>query len=136
MNQIVGKSQEIPNFEFTNSVSDDSSVDTVDKCDQIGTVGQGISSTEYNEGQPKLFIVKTCQSDDNCHEDKTPMNIDAESSLKGDNFQISVDKSMNSYGKDLYINGQEHARSKCNFTHSENDFEAIPCLASGTAMIQ
>ena len=64
------------------------------------------------------------------------MNIDAESRIKGDNFQISVDKSMNSYGNDLYINGQEHARSKCNFRHSENDFEAIPCLASGTAMIQ
>ena len=26
----IGKSQEIPNFELTNSVSDDSSVDTVD----------------------------------------------------------------------------------------------------------
>jgi hypothetical protein len=30
MDQILGKSQEIPNFELTNSVSDDSSVDTVD----------------------------------------------------------------------------------------------------------
>jgi hypothetical protein len=39
MDQILGKSQEIPNFELTNSVSDDSSVDTVDKCDQIGVVG-------------------------------------------------------------------------------------------------
>jgi hypothetical protein len=38
MDQILGKSQEIPNFELTNSVSDDSSGDTVDKCDQIGVV--------------------------------------------------------------------------------------------------
>ena len=71
-------------------------IGTIGLCDQIGTVGQGISNIEYsdNEGQPKFFIVKTCQSDDNCHEDKTPINIDAESSLKGDNFQIPVNKSI------------------------------------------
>jgi hypothetical protein len=69
------------------------------------------------------------------------MNIDAESRLKGDktdNHQISVDKSMNSSGRDLYtdIKRQEHARSKFNFRQSENEFEAIPCLASQPAMTQ
>ena len=151
MDQILRKSQEIPNFELTNfSVSDDSSVDTVDKCDQIGAVGPcdqigmvglGINNTEDsdNDGQSKLFIVKTRQGDDNFYEDKTSMNIDAESRLKGDksdNHQISVDKTMNSSGRDLYIKGQEHARSKFNSRQSENEFETIPCLASGPAMTQ
>jgi hypothetical protein len=106
-------------------------------------VGLGINNTEDsdNDGQSKKFIAKTHQGDDNFHDDITSMNIDAELRLKGDksdNHQISVDKSMNSSGRDLYtdIKGQEHARSKFNSRQSENEFEVIPCLASQPAVTQ